>query len=479
MSDSTKEVVAPEAWRTLAWTSLAVFMALLDATILFVAFPSIRRSFPGASIADLSWILNAYTIVYAALLVPAGRVADRVGRQRVFLIGVSVFTLGSLACGVAPTPALIVAGRVLQAVGGAMLTPSSLALVLAAFPRSKRSLGVSLWAAVGALAAAIGPSLGSAVIQFGGWRWAFLLNLPLGAAALARGRRVLAESRDPSVDDAPDVIGVGLLILGIGVVALGMVKGREWGAPRALACVAAGLAVLVWFRQRSRTVSSPALDFSLFESPNFSYANLATLVFGAAFSAMWLGSVLFLTNVWGHSTFEAGLGMTPGPLAVMLVAPIAGRLGGRYGHRLLLVPGGALFALAFLTRYLVTSPTPRYVAEWLPAMLVGGIAIGLVLPALTGAAAYDLPPHRFAVGSAVNQAIRQVGAVLGVGAVIALVGTQHGPAALAAFARVFLLLGLGGLATAVISTAIDTRPVADSPHGEGAVAAGRRGESAA
>src|SRR5712692_6938221 len=188
MSESAEEVIAPGAWRTLGWTSLAVFMALLDSTILFVAFPSIRRSFPGASIADLSWILNAYTIVYAALLVPAGRLADRVGRRRVFLIGVAVFTLGSLACAVAPTPALIVAGRVCQAVGGAMLTPSSLALVLAGFPRSKRSLAVSLWAAVGALAAAIGPSVGSAIIQFGGWRWAFLLNLPIGAAAVVSGR---------------------------------------------------------------------------------------------------------------------------------------------------------------------------------------------------------------------------------------------------------------------------------------------------
>ncbi len=399
MSEPAEEVLAPGAWRTLGWTSLAVFMALLDATILFVAFPSIRRSFPETSVADLSWILNAYTIVYAALLVPAGRMADRVGRRRVFLIGVWVFTLGSLACGVAPTPTFIVAGRVLQAVGAAMLTPPSLALVLVAFPRSKRSLAVSLWAAVGALAAAVGPSLGSAVIQFGGWRWA-------------------------------DVIGVGLLILGIGLVALGMVQGREWGIPRALACVAAGLAVLVWFGQRSRTVSSPALDLSLFASANFRYANLATLVFGAAFSAMWLASVLFLTNVWGYSTLEAGLGMTPGPLAVMLAAPIAGRLAERYGHRPLLVPGGAVFALAFLTRYLVTSPTPRYLAEWLPALLLSGIGIGFVLPSLTGASAHDLPPRRFAVGSGVNQAIRQIGAVLGVGAVIALVGTQHRPGAL-------------------------------------------------
>jgi len=479
MSEPAEEVLAPGAWRTLGWTSLAVFMALLDATILFVAFPSIRRSFPEASVADLSWILNAYTIVYAALLVPAGRMADRVGRRRVFLIGVWVFTLGSLACGVAPTPAFIVAGRVLQAVGGAMLTPPSLALVLVAFPRSKRSLAVSLWAAVGALAAAVGPSLGSAVIQFGGWRWAFLLNLPLGVSAVVRGGRVLTESRDSSAGDAPDVIGVGLLILGIGLVALGMVQGREWGIPLALACVAAGLAVLVWFGQRSRTVSSPALDFSLFASANFRYANLATLVFGAAFSAMWLASVLFLTNVWGYSTLEAGLGMTPGPLAVMLVAPIAGRLGGRYGHRPLLVPGGAVFALAFLTRYLVTSPTPRYLAEWLPALLLSGIGIGFVLPSLTGASAHDLPPHRFAVGSGVNQAIRQIGAVLGVGAVIALVGTQHGPGALPAFDTVFLLLALGGLSAAVVSAAIDTHPGADQARGEGAIAVGRRRDSAA
>src|SRR5262249_6238338 len=166
-------------------------------------------------------------------------------------------------------------------------------------------------------------------------------------------------------------------------------------------------------------------------------------------------------------TLEAGLGMTPGPLAVMLVAPVAGRLGGRYGHRLLLVPGGALFALAFLTRYLVTSPTPRYLAEWLPALLLSGIGIGFVLPSLTGASAHDLPPHRFAVGSGVNQAIRQIGAVLGVGAVIALVGTQQGPGALPAFDTVFLLLALGGLSAAVVSAAIDTHPGADPARGEG------------
>jgi len=478
MNEYPKEVVAPGAWRTLAWTSLAVFMALLDATILFVAFPSIRRSFPHVSAADLSWILNAYTIVYAALLVPAGRLADRVGRRRVFLIGVAVFTLGSLACAVAPTPALIVAGRVFQAVGGAMLTPSSLALVLAGFPRSKRSFAVSLWAAVGALAAAIGPSVGSAIIQFGGWRWAFLLNLPIGAAAVVSGSRVLTESRDPSVDERPDAIGVLLLISSIGLLALGLVRGRDWGVFRALACLGASIALLTWFLRRSRRVRFPALDLSLFESKSFRYANLATLVFGATFSAMFLGSVLFLTTVWGYSTFQAGLGMTPGPLIVMAVAPVAGRLAGRYGHRRLLVPGGVTFAVAFVMRYLVTSPTPRYLAEWLPPMILSGIGVGLVLPVLAAASTYSLPPNRFAVGSGVNQAIRQIGSVLGVVAVIALVGTARGPGALPAFTTVFLMLAIGGALTSLISLAIDTRPGAESAR-SGAVPADSRAESSA
>ncbi len=460
MKEYPEQVMAPGAWRTLAWTSLAVFMAMLDATILFVAFPSIRASFPEVSVSDLSWILNAYTIVYAALLVPAGRLADRIGRRRVFLGGVGAFTLGSLACALAPTPAWIVVGRVLQAAGGAMLTPSSLALVLAGFPRSKRSLAVSVWAAVGALAAALGPSLGAAIIQFGGWRWAFLLNLPFGVAAMASGSRVLNESRDPGVDKLPDVVGALLLIFSIGLLALGLVRARDAGAFQTLASLGASLALLVWFLRRSRRVPSPALDLSLFESKSFRYANLATLVFGATFTAMFLGSVLFLTNVWGYSTLQAGLGMTPGPLTVVVVAPMAGRLAGRYGHRRLLLPGGIIFGLAFFMRYFITNSTPRYLAEWLPPLLLSGFGVALVFPVLAAASTYSLTTNRFAVGSGVNQAIRQIGSVLGVVAVIALVGRAQGPDALPSFALLFLLLGLGGFSTALISAAIDTRPSA-------------------
>jgi EmrB/QacA subfamily drug resistance transporter len=447
------------AWRTLQWTCTAVFMALLDATILFVAFPSIRRSFAAVSAADLSWILNAYTVVYAALLVPAGRIADRVGRRRIFLRGVGLFTLGSLACGIAPTPLLIVAGRMLQAVGGAMLTPSSLALILSAFPRAKWPIAISLWAAVGALAAAVGPSLGAALVQLGGWRWAFFVNLPVGLVTLARGRAALVESRDTTVEDDVDVIGIGLLVMAVGLVALALVKGRDWSAASVLACSSAGAVSVAMFVSRAKRVRAPALDLSLFAATSFRYANAATLVFGAAFSAMFLGSVLFLTNVWGYDTARAGLALTPGPLIVLVVAPLAGRLAARVGQRALLVPGAGLFGLGFLLRYVATSQTPHYVSEWLPAMLLTGIGVGLVLPSLASASAHRLPPHRFAVGSGVNQAVRQIGSVLGVSAVVALVGSARGADALSGFFNLFLFLAIGGFLTAVISAAIDTRPV--------------------
>ena len=446
------------AWRTLRWTSAAVFMVLLDGTILFVAFPSIRRSFPEVAASDLSWILNAYTVVYAALLTPAGRMADRLGRRRVFVQGVGIFALGSLACLLAPNPLFLIVGRVIQAVGGAMITPSSLALILNGFPRPKWPVAVSLWAAVGALAAAVGPSLGAAIVQFGGWRWAFLINLPVGIVVWLRSRSALDESLDPSSSEAPDVLSIVLLIVSVGLIALGIVKEPEWHT-RAFAWAIAGLVFLAWFRSRSLQVPIPALDLSLFQARNFRYANVATIVFGAAFSAMFLGGVLFLSSVWGYDTAHAGLGMTPGPLTVIVVAPIAGRLAARIGHRILLILGGSIFGLGFFLRWAVTSGAPHYLSQWLPVVITTGVGVGLLMPTLASAAVHGLPSRRLGVGSAVNQAIRQIGFVLGVAVTVAVVGNTHGPDALAAFRPMFLLLALGGFLTALLSLPIDTRIV--------------------
>ena len=446
------------AWQTLLWTSFGVFMALLDATILFVAFPNIRRSFPAVSAADLSWVLNAYNVVYAAMLVPAGRFADRVGRRRMFLLGVTVFTLGSLACGLSPTPLTLIAGRILQAMGGAMLMPSSLALILHAFPRRKWPIAVSLWTAVGALAAAVGPSAGAALIQLGGWRAAFFINLPIGILALLKSRAFLDESRDQRVHDWPDVVGIVLLVLGVSLLALDIVKSMVWGRTNLVICAGIGVLFLAWFLSRSRKVEEPALDISLFGITSFRYANAASLIFSTAFTAMFLGSVLFLTSVWGYNTTRAGLAMTPGPLVVIAVAPLAGRLAGRFGQRPLLLIGGVAFGLGFLVRAVATSPTPHYVTEWLPVVILTGIGVGLVLPSLASAAVHGLPGDRFAVGSGVNQAVRQIGSVLGVAVAVAVAGTARGPAGLTAFSRLFLILALCGFATAAVSSLIDTRP---------------------
>src|SRR4051812_43002240 len=184
-------------WRTFAIASVAVFLVSIDATVLYATFPALRVAFPAATPADLSWVLNAYTVVFAALLVPAGRLADRHGRKRMFLAGLGAFLAASLACGLAPGVGALVAARAVQAIGAALLVPASLAIVLAAFPPERRAVAVSLWGAVSGLAAALGPSVGSLLVEHGGWPWAFYINLPLGAVALVYGAARLAESKSP------------------------------------------------------------------------------------------------------------------------------------------------------------------------------------------------------------------------------------------------------------------------------------------
>jgi len=219
----------PNPWPTFALCSLALFLVALDTTILFVAFHGIRTTFTAASTAALSWILNAYTIVFGSLLVPAGRLADLYGRKRVFLIGVALFTLASALCGFAPSALALIGFGILQGIGAALLMPASLALILAAFPREKRSVAVSLWGAVGALAAAVGPSLGAYVVATLGWPWAFFINVPVGLVGLALNARQLEESRSVELGALPDVPGIVLLSLGVGALALGVVKSTGWG----------------------------------------------------------------------------------------------------------------------------------------------------------------------------------------------------------------------------------------------------------
>ena len=259
-------------------------------------------------------MLNAYAIVFAALLVPAGRLADRIGRKRGFLAGLALFSIGSALCGIAPSVATLVAARVLQAAGAALLVPTSLALLLPEFEPRERPAAIGIWAGVGAAAAAAGPPLGGLLVQVD-WRLVFLVNLPVGAWALWRAARLLTETRDLSEQGRPDWLGTALLAASVGALALGFVQAPEWGwdDPRTLAALAGAVAGLALFARRCAHHPSPVVDPAMLRVRSFAMANVAAILFSAAFGAMLLSNVLFMTGVWQESILRAGLQLAPAP----------------------------------------------------------------------------------------------------------------------------------------------------------------------
>lgn len=446
-------------WPVFWVASVAVFLVSMDSTMLFAAFSAMQAGFPGTSAASMSWVLNAYTVVYAAMLIPAGGLSDRHGRKKIFMLGVVVFLVASAACGLAGTVEWLIAARVLQAVGAALLTPASLSLVLAAFPQSKRSVAVSLWGAVGALAAAAGPSLGSLVVATVGWPWAFYLNLPLGALALWRGATLLQEARQPDSKRPFDLVGMGLLITGVGALALSIVQleSPTWTPTELAVAAATGVFALLAFVHWARTAAHPLVDLSLFKVPTYRYVNLATLVFGMAFAMMFFAFFFYMTTIWHYSLPLAGVAITPGPLLVIPVAILSGRVAARIGHRALLVFGSLVYAASGVWFLLVPGVEVAYLAHWLPGLLLSGIGVGMVLPSLSAAAVNKLPADQYAVGSAVNQATRQIGSVMGVALTVLMLG--HAGVQLADFKPLYVMhVGLA-LLTGLLCWPVNTRPL--------------------
>ena len=436
----------------------ATFLVAIDSTMLFAAFDALRKSFAGSSAAELSWVLNAYTVVYAAMLIPAGGLADAYGRRRIFRLGLTLFLAASVACGAAPSVDWLIAARVVQALGAALLTPASMSIVLAAFPTEKRAVAVSLWGAVGGLAAAVGPSLGSWVTASAGWPWAFYINLPVGIWALWRSASHIEEAIKPVQRRSVDIVGLLLLMLAVGAVALAIVESGEsrWTSSQILLAVGAGLVAGTCFVLWAKFKPNALIDLSLFQHRTYRYVNAATLVFGTAFSMMFLCFFFFMMGVWHYSMPQAGLAVTPGPLLVMPTAIITGRLASRLGHRRFLVGGSLLYALSSLWFFWVPGTEPNYLMHWLPGLLMSGISVGLILPSLSAAAVNRLPAEHYAVGSAVNQATRQIGSVLGVSITVALVG--HATLQRIDFDALYLLhIGLA-LLTGLLCWAVDTKP---------------------
>jgi EmrB/QacA subfamily drug resistance transporter len=442
----------------LAIVCAAVVLAALDLFIVNVALPQMARDFhlSNSGVADLSWVLNAYAIVYAALLVLFGRAAERYPRERGFLLGVAIFVAGSAACAAATGVAMLVVFRIVQAAGAALLTPTSLGLLLAATPGERRQSAVRTWTAVGGLAAVAGPVVGGLLVA-ASWRWVFLVNVPIGIAALAIGWRRLPHVPGQLVP-RPDALGAVLITGGVGALVLGLVKGSSWGwsDPRTVAALAGGIAAIGSFALHCLHARNPLVDRELFRLRSFTGASTVALFFSAAFGAMLLSRVLWAQEVWHWSALATGLAIAPGPLMVPLFSfGVAGRVTARIGPGRVIALGSAIFAAGVAWWALAMGLQPDYVGEMLGGMILTGIGVGLTLPTLMATGTSSLPPQSFATGSAVINMLRQIGLAIGVAILIAILGSAAAPnAALHVYARASWVIAALSIAGGTVGLAM-------------------------
>ena len=456
----TTQVPAARPTATMLVVSAAAFLASLDLFIVNIAFPDIRQAFGTAGIGAMSWILNAYTLVFAAFMNPAGRLGDRYGHRRIFLGGVIVFTVGSAACGLSGSFTTLVLSRGVQALGAAMLMPSSLALLLAAVPASRRAAAVSTWSAVGAMAAALGPPVGGLLVQLS-WRWIFFVNVPVGLMAVVAGSMVLPKAAGAGTG-VPDLFGALSLVAGVGALVWALIELPVVGHnPTAIAVAAVGagcaMALTVW---RSLRHPSPAVDLAAVRILPMWSSCLALLAFSAAHGAMLLSGVMLLTTAWGMPAAIAGLCLAPGPIVVAIVSlTMAGRLIGKAGIGVVAAVGAASYSVGIGIWLCTIGPVPHYFTDYLPAQLFTGIGVGLVMPSLSAVTGVALPAHRWGAGSAVTNTARQMGMVLGT---TALTMIYQSGVDLAAVRRGWVFVASAAGASALISAvlAIRWRPAA-------------------
>jgi EmrB/QacA subfamily drug resistance transporter len=416
--------VERSAWLALGVTTLVFFLTVIDISAVNVAFPSIRESFEVTQ-AELSWIISGYNITIATGLLLAGRLADSLGRRRVFIPGVAVFMVGSLLCGLAPGVGALIAARVVQAVGGSVVGASALAVVLPDFPFSKRSTVIGIAGATAGLGAVVGPALGSALIDVYSWRAIFLINVPLCLLVLFLAPRLLRESKNPTASGRIDLIGVPVGTLAVALIMGAIVQSESWGLtdPRVAGLAVGGLALfplLVW---RSARHPEPLIDLSLFSIRSFRTATLGAAFFACAFPAGFLVNSLLVQELWEQPIRTTGLAFVPGPMLAAATSPIAGRLNDRFGHRWLLGFGSALCASAYLAYLLILDEQPAVFSRFVPISMALGIGVGLTIASFASASLSDVDPPRFATANATVRTIQQACFAIGIAVVVTLLAS--------------------------------------------------------
>ncbi|MFF1381547.1 MFS transporter [Streptomyces sp. NPDC058308] len=445
--------VGVRRWRILAIASAAQFLAILDLFAVSVAFPALERTFDGAGLAEVSWVLNAYTIVLAAMLVPAGRLADDIGRKRAFLLGMTLFGVASVGCAVAPVlPALVVA-RIVQAAAAAILIPTSLGLALPAFPQHEHAKVMGIWTAVAAAGAGSGPVAGGLLLA-AGWRWIFLINIPVVVVAVLAGRRELPAS-PRGARKRLDLLGAVLVLATVAGLTTVFTQASVWGYGSAaiLGCAAATVLLGVLTVRHLRRAPDPVISFDLFRHRLFTVAVSGVFLYYLAFAAMILAATLFLTGRWHYSVVAAALAIAPMPASTMATAPLSGRIVARFGARASAVLGGLTLAAGCGWWALTATDRPQYLVVFLPGAVLAGISTALLQPPLFGSAA-TLPPDRISLATAVLMMSRQIASALGVAVLTAILGHQ----ALHGFRVAWLAMCGAALASAVAGLRFHARP---------------------
>ncbi|MFI9160290.1 MFS transporter [Kitasatospora aureofaciens] len=401
-------------------TVLGSSMAMLDGTVVNVALPRIGTDL-GASLASLQWTLNAYLLTLAGLILLGGALGDRYGRRRVFLIGVIWFAAASAACAAAPTIHVLIAARAVQGIGGALLTPGSLAMLQAVFHPDDRSAAVGLWSGLGGVSAAIGPFLGGWLVDGPGWRWIFLLNLPLAAAVIAVTSRYVPESRDETATGRFDVPGALLAALALGAITYALTAAGEGLSPGVWVSGALGLLLAAAFVAVERRAPDPMLPLGLFSSRLFTAVNLVTLCVYAAFSGVFFLLVVQLQIVSGFSPLVSGFALVPITLLMLALSARAGRLGKRIGPRVPLTVGPLLCAAGVLLMLRI-GPGSSYWADVLPAVAVMGSGMTLLVAPLTATVLAAVEVRHAGIASGVNNAAARAAGLLAVAALPAMAG---------------------------------------------------------
>ncbi len=410
------------AW-TFAITSIALFMVALDNLVVTTALPVIRADL-GSSLADLEWMVNAYTLTFAVLLLTGAALGDRFGRRRLFVIGLGIFTIGSAAAALAPSSQVLILARALQGLGGAIVTPLTLTILSAGVPLERRALALGAWGGVGGLAVAIGPVVGGAIAQGVSWHWIFWLNVPIGVVAMALAYFRLAETRGPQ--GSLDLVGLGLASGGLLGLVWGVIHGadRGWTDGQVVAAIAVGAALLVGFFLWERRTAHPMLPLAMFRSRGFSAANgVSFLMYFGMFGSVFL-LVQFFQLVQGLQPFDAGLRTLPWTAMPIFIAPTAGLLVPRIGARPIITAGMVLLTAGLAWIASVITPTVDY-ALLVPGFVVSGIGMGLFFAPIANVVLSAVANHEEGKASGANNAIREVGGVFGV-AVLASVFSAYG-----------------------------------------------------